>query len=244
MIDIHSHILPGADHGPETYTQALELCRCLYEQGVSTVVATPHQLGVFEGKIEGGGIIELCRDFELYCHQHEVNIKIHPGSEIRLDERIPAMLDEGKVLTLGNGGKYILLELIPEVFIDIDMLIDALAKRGVKILLAHPERYEYFWKKFDILRKWMDKGVLLQITASAILGLGYLPQISKALAFEFLAKGLVAAVASDAHDMDLRAPNMHKAFEFVKTCAGKRYAEVLFEENPRRLLAGLEPIYV
>lgn len=244
MIDLHCHILPGADHGPETYPQALELCRCLYGQGVKTIVATPHQLGVFEGMIDGDGIIGLCREFGSYCIDNGFDVEIIPGAEVRLDERIPRLLDERKIITLGDGGKYLLLELIPEVFIDIDSLIDSLAKRGVRIVLSHPERYEFFWKKFDLLRKWMDKGVLLQVTASALLGFGYLPQISKPLAFEFLSKGLVAVVASDAHDLELRAPYMQKAFELVRASAGKRYADVLFEENPRRLLAGLEPVYV
>ncbi len=244
MIDLHSHILPGADHGPETYQQAMELAICLCEQGVSKIVATPHQLGAFEGILDGNGIVELCRDFESYLKTNGVDVEIIPGSEVRLDERIPGLLDERKIITLGDGGRYLLLELIPEIFINIDGLIDSLSERNVRIVLAHPERYDFFWKKFDILRKWMDKGVLLQVTASSLLGLGYMPQVARPLAFEFLAKGLVAVIASDAHDLDQRAPHLKQAFELVRSSAGKRYAEVLFEENPRLLLAGLDPIRI
>ena len=48
--DVHCHCLPHLDDGPESLEEALALCRKLVEDRVSTVVATPHQLGRFEGR--------------------------------------------------------------------------------------------------------------------------------------------------------------------------------------------------
>lgn len=42
MIDFHSHILPGIDDGAQTVEESMEMLLSLKEQGVNTVVATPH----------------------------------------------------------------------------------------------------------------------------------------------------------------------------------------------------------
>ena len=44
-VDIHCHILPGVDDGPATEDDAVALCRALAADGITTVCATPHQLG-------------------------------------------------------------------------------------------------------------------------------------------------------------------------------------------------------
>lgn len=44
MIDLHSHILPGLDDGPETLEESVEMCRISYRDGIRTIVATPHTL--------------------------------------------------------------------------------------------------------------------------------------------------------------------------------------------------------
>jgi len=42
MIDIHCHILPGADDGAADLEQSLEMARIAVASGIGTVVATPH----------------------------------------------------------------------------------------------------------------------------------------------------------------------------------------------------------
>ena len=49
MIDIHSHILPGLDDGPQTMEESIRMCRIAYQDGIRTIVATPHTLnGVYQ----------------------------------------------------------------------------------------------------------------------------------------------------------------------------------------------------
>lgn len=244
MIDLHSHILPGVDDGPADESEALDLAKLLHSEGVRKVVATPHQLGMFEGNIDAEQIVRRCKELEDYLRSNDLELEIIPGAEVRLDERIPKMLDSGQIATIGNKGKYLMVELIPEVFIDIEPLIDSLASRGVKIILAHPERYKFFYKKFDILSKWMEKGVILQITASSLLGKGYMPQIAKPLAFEMMAKAFVSFIASDAHDINQRAPHIKEAFDFISSRAGEKYAINLFVDNPENILNGMEPVNI
>ncbi|MCP5003292.1 MAG: tyrosine protein phosphatase, partial [Planctomycetes bacterium] len=41
MIDIHSHILPSLDDGPNTFEESIEMCKIAVNDGISTIVATP-----------------------------------------------------------------------------------------------------------------------------------------------------------------------------------------------------------
>ena len=42
MIDLHSHILPGLDHGAQTLQDSLAMARMALDSGITTIVATPH----------------------------------------------------------------------------------------------------------------------------------------------------------------------------------------------------------
>src|SRR5436190_7770472 len=44
MIDLHHHCLPGVDDGPRTMEEAVDLCRMSADEGIETIVATPHVL--------------------------------------------------------------------------------------------------------------------------------------------------------------------------------------------------------
>src|SRR3954453_9174529 len=44
MIDLHHHCLPGVDDGPRTAEEAVDLCRMSADEGIETIVATPHVL--------------------------------------------------------------------------------------------------------------------------------------------------------------------------------------------------------
>ena len=44
MIDLHCHILPGLDDGSGSIEESLEMARVAAEEGVRTIVATPHCL--------------------------------------------------------------------------------------------------------------------------------------------------------------------------------------------------------
>ena len=51
MIDVHCHILPGLDDGPKAINDALWMCSIAAEDGISTIVATPHMLnGIYDTK--------------------------------------------------------------------------------------------------------------------------------------------------------------------------------------------------
>ena len=92
-VDVHCHCLPGVDDGPATVGDALELCRALVDDGVTTAIATPHQLGRFDGRLTADEIRQAVLDLNAALRAREIPLAVVAGADVRVDERIPALLD-------------------------------------------------------------------------------------------------------------------------------------------------------
>ncbi len=142
-VDVHCHCLPGLDDGPATLPEALELCRALSEDGITTVIATPHQLGRYDGRCQAWEVRSAVAKLNTALAQEGLPLEVAPGADVRVDERIPALLEKDLVLTLADRGRHLLLELPREVFIDLKPLLVELAARGIEAVVCHPERRRY-----------------------------------------------------------------------------------------------------
>ena len=123
-----------------------------------------------------------------------------------------------------------------EVFINIEPLFTELGSMGVRTIIAHIERITVLTAQPMILRRWIEKSVFLQITASSLLG-----KFGKDVArtsWELLFSGSAAIVASDSHDIKLRRPCMTEAFECIRLYAGEEIARKVCIENPSQIIAG------
>jgi len=234
--DIHCHCLPAIDDGPATMSEALAICRALLDEGITTVIATPHQLGRFSECNEAPQIREAVSVINEELKRNDIAINIVPGADVRVDERICQLLEEDKVLTLADGGKYILLELPHEVLIDIGPLIADLASMGIRVILSHPERHHGITKEPDILLKWLECSAHLQVTAGSLLG-AFGTSVQR-FAWQLLSSGWVSVVATDCHDLDGRRPCMKAAFESISDELGETLARLVCIENPLRVLNG------
>jgi len=235
-VDIHCHCLPGLDDGPATQVEALALCRALVTDGTSHVIATPHQLGRFTGCNEAAQIREVVLSLNEQLERHEIALRVAAGADVRVDERLCAMLDADSVLTLADGGRYILLELPHEVLIDIEPLLVELAGRGVEGVLSHPERHPVLAREPATLHRWLECSAHLQVTAGSLLG-QFGPLAEKA-AWQLLSWGGASLVATDTHDLDRRRPCMKAAFERIRLRLGEKIARLVCIENPSRVLEG------
>ncbi len=235
-VDIHCHCLAAVDDGPATMDEALALCRGLTDDGVSVVVATPHQLGRFSDCNEASQIREAVSvlNEELKCN--DIPLTVMPGGDVRVDERICQLLEADRILTLADGGKYILLELPHDIFIDIEPLLVGLASLGAQAIISHPERHRVLSKQPNLLLKWLASGVYLQVTAGSLLG-EFGAAVQRA-AWHFLASGWVSFVATDAHDLHGRRPLMRAAFKQISARLGAVVARQVCIENPIRILEG------
>jgi protein-tyrosine phosphatase len=82
----------------------------------------------------------------------------------------------------------------------------------------------------------IHQGAQIQVNADSVLGLD--GRGMKKCALKLLDLGLVDYVASDAHDLDERAPHLEKCCSLIRKRYGEEGAKMLFETNPRRILMG------
>ncbi|MCP4263602.1 MAG: hypothetical protein GY774_39760 [Planctomycetes bacterium] len=232
--DIHCHCLPGLDDGPATMTESLALCRKMVEDGIATVAATPHQLGRFEGSNEAQKVREAVHNLNEVVKNNDIPLKIVPGGEIRVDERICELLEDDKIMTLADNGKHILLELPCQVSIDITPLLTELASMGVQCVISHVERVASFVAKRQTLLTWLEHSAHVQITASSLLG-DFGSEVQRT-AWYFLTSGWVTLVATDSHDINVRRPRMRAAFKRISTWLGEDLARLVCIENPSRVI--------
>ncbi len=234
--DIHCHCLPGLDDGPGTMDRAIALCEMLAADGVTTAIATPHQLGRFDGYNHSGEVRQAVGDLCKELKNRGISLEVLPGADIRIDERIPSLLHKDEILTLANGRRYILIELPHQTFIDIQPLLPQLASMGISAIISHPERNPALVKQPQAIHRWLENSAHLQITAASVLG--EFGPVTHRAAWQFLNSGWATLVATDAHDTLGRQPRMSLAFRSISQRLGPGIAHLVCVENPRRVVKG------
>jgi len=198
MIDLHCHVLPGIDDGPESAQEAIELARGAMADGISTIVATPH-VDASHPEVRAGVIQAAVPAFQARLERAGVRVKIETGAEVAFTRALDLDDAELRALTLGRGG-WLLLECPLNITSTPGFLAAArqLACRGHRILLAHPERCPLFLREPDELSQLIAEGMLAQVTARS-LG-GRFGRTVRTATLHLLARGSVHVIASDGHD--------------------------------------------
>lgn len=199
MIDIHCHILPGLDDGAQTIYEAIDIAQKLIEAGYDTVIATPH---VIEGKNYNTPrqIREKVMELNRVLEKREIPLEVLPGAENLIFPDLAKWYQEGRILSLADSQKYILVELpmasIPlyaqQVFFELQLL-------GLIPILAHPERNREIIRHPERLIHLVNSGVQIQINIGSLQG--KYGASAKILAGELLTNGFVHYLGSDMHDI-------------------------------------------
>lgn len=235
-VDIHCHCLPGLDDGPPSVADAAKLCRSLAEDGITTVVATPHQLGRYDRENSAPRIRLAIADLTAVLNDEQIPLDLLPGGDIRVDERLERFLDSGEIATIADAGKYLLLELPHELFVDPVPEIEMLSGRGLQAIMTHPERYRYLHGSITRPQEWVAAGAVLQVTAGSLVG--EFGQRAYDHAWQLIRAGLVALVATDAHDAIQRPPRLAAAIELLAQQLGHEATRTIAVDNPLRVIEG------
>ncbi|ODS31906.1 MAG: hypothetical protein SCARUB_02986 [Candidatus Scalindua rubra] len=238
MIDIHTHILPSLDDGAGTMEESIELCRIAADDGTKTIVATPHSKdGVYEAKRDE--ILKMVETLNLKLKENQIDIEILPGSELHINEGLVGSIKSGEVLTINNGGRFILLEL-PFLFIPsgIDKFIFNLKINGIITIIAHTERITAFQKNPEIVAQLVKSGTLIQVTAHSLTG--NFGARERKYTERLLKDKLVHFIASDVHSLNGRPPILSKAVERAARIIGEEEAKALVCHNPEQIINGLD----
>ena len=235
MIDLHSHVLPGIDDGPQTIDGCLDILRAAHADGITRIAATPHVRHDYPTTPEQmeTGIAQMREA----ATASGIEVELLPGGE--LDLAHASSLDDDVLRRFGLGGNpgLLLLE-FPYVGwpLGLSELVFGLRVRGFAAVLAHPERNADVQERPERLRELVEMGVWVQLTAASVDG--RLGRRNAAAARQLLDAELAHLIASDAHAPAIRAIGMGAAADAV---ADEALARWLTQDVPAALLAGDSP---
>ena len=238
MIDLHCHLLPGMDDGPDTLEQSLELCRLAVADGITRAIVTPH---MHPGRWENNrqSIAVACDTLQHALDEHAIALQLGFAAEVRLTERIPEQIASEEIPFYGvvDGYQIMLLE-FPHghVIPGSHTLVEWLLGRGIRPLIAHPERNRQIMADASQLQPFIDAGCWLQLTAGSVIG--QFGAKSQALAHRLLADDRVTVLASDGHNARARPPVLRQAFGSIVRQFGVERAQRLMVDTPFAMVAG------
>ncbi len=235
MIDFHSHILPGIDDGSANVSESIMLLQMLAEQGVDTVVATPHFYANHESLSHFSARRQASFD-SLKSQLPEGAPSILLGAEVRYYEGISRL--NGLESLCIEGSKLLLLEMPMGKWTEymIRELIDLSCSAKIKIVLAHVERYWNLQSR-TVWDRLLDSDILMQVNAS------FFNRFStRRNAIKLLANGTVHLIGSDCHNLTDRAPQMQKALDRIERKLGIGFVTYL-NDYTHELLLQSQPIY-
>lgn len=232
MIDIHCHLLPRVDDGAQNLRESAEMIKMLWEQGVKTIIATPHyRKGMYEPSMEKIQT-ELMR-VRRVARQVSGEIKIYLGCEFHVNMDMPRILSEGKYPTLA-GSSYVLAEFSDDVQESyMRERIHALKEFGYTPVIAHVERCQKIIGNINFISELSATGAKIQVDAETILRGN---QRVKKFCRRLIQEELLDFIGSDAHSVRRRTPCMGACREYLVKKYGEAYARKVMEENPEQIL--------
>jgi protein-tyrosine phosphatase len=230
FIDIHCHVAPGLDDGPSNLAEAAELAQAAYRAGTLAMIATPHRSLRYEWSAQA-----LSQGLRRLEDQLPAGLAVFGGCELELSDEAWASFERCPSRYCLNHSRYVLVEPARAASTrGYEIVLARLRGRGFVPIVAHAERCRWLLRRADLLADWVGLGCLLQITGGAICGRN--GRSAHAAAIELLRAGLVHFVASDAHDVMRRGPDLRPAYRAVSELAGVGQAARLFTHNPLRVL--------
>jgi protein-tyrosine phosphatase len=232
VIDLHSHILPGVDDGPETMAGSLQVARAAVADGIEVVAATPH---VREDYPTTAEVMERrLGELRAALDAAGVPLEARPGGEVALERLALLAHDELERFGLGGNPRYLLLEFPYYGWpLELPTQVFSLTTRAVTPVLAHPERNAEVQTAPERLRPLVEQGALVQLTAASVDG--RLGARSHDAALALLELRLAHLLASDAHAPDVRGVGLTNAAAAV---GDGELARWLTRDVPAAMVAG------
>ncbi|MCB6607747.1 CpsB/CapC family capsule biosynthesis tyrosine phosphatase [[Clostridium] symbiosum] len=232
MIDIHAHILPGIDDGPETMEETRKMLLKAFEQGIRSIIATPH---FFRKHYEPdvARIYELVDAVQAEADVLTPGLTIYPGQEIMYFYEIEEYLSEHKLLTLA-GSRYVLIEFQPTVvYSRLELALRKMIFAGYIPVLAHAERY-FCLRRNERLLELSAAGMRMQMNYGSLeTGTNF---SDRRWCRKMILENQFDFLSTDMHGITHRSPDCGAALEWLRRKAGEDRLRELTVENPSILL--------
>lgn len=235
FVDVHCHLLPGVDDGSKCWEESLAMARIAVDDGIRTTVATPHQLGMYYCN-RGGMIRDGAVQLQELLDTHHIPLTVLPGADVRITPEMVPGLKAGEILTLGDTGVYVLMELPHEVYFPLEPVLESLKRMGMQGVLSHPERNHGVLQNRELVVPLVERGCVMQVTAGSVVG-SFGPTCQR-MSHWLFEQGLAHIVATDAHGSQSRRPLLRRAFEQVTEWVNEDAAVQTCCLNPLAVVRG------
>ena len=202
------------------------------------MLATPHRRDVTEN-FSIAYLRDLFADMVEELDARGTGLALRLGMENHLDADMAEALARGAARPM-NGTRYALVELPFFGHPDwVEPAVSALQASGITPVLAHPERIELVQRDPDVLRAFVDRGMLTQVTAGSLTG--QWGDEVKRFTHALLRRGLVHMLASDTHaPTGPRSPALLPGLEAAAEIVGAEKARAMVLDTPRAVIEGRE----
>ncbi|GGF22598.1 tyrosine protein phosphatase [Halobacillus andaensis] len=233
MIDIHSHILPGVDDGAQTIEESIEMARVAVEEGIDTIVATPHhQNGDF--KNYKNDILIQVSELNRVLEEEEIPLTVLPGQETRIHGGMVEDLQKEEILPINEYSKYVFVEFphdqVPSYASN---LLFNLQVEGYQPIIVHPERNLQLQDNPNLLYSLVKNGAFSQVTAGSITG--KFGRTAKKIAYQLIDANLTHVIASDAQNAKGRAFKLKEAYNEIRKHYGQSMMDY-FSDNAQYVI--------
>jgi protein-tyrosine phosphatase len=233
MIDLHCHIVPGIDDGAPNLAVSLAMARAFVADGVSIVACTPHILpGLYPNS--GPVIRAAVSRLQQALDAEGMSLRLVTGADNHIVANFAAELRSGHLLSIADT-RYVLVE--PPHHIApprMEELFFSLLVAGYVPILTHPERLSWIKSHYAAVLRLARGGVWMQITAGSLAGA--FGRDARYWAERMLDEGCVHILATDAHDVDRRPPNLSVGRALAAKRLGDMEAQHLVETRPAGVL--------
>jgi protein-tyrosine phosphatase len=234
VIDLHTHVLPGIDDGPDDLAGSVAVAEVAAHGGIRTLVATPHLRADHPG-VRPAELAGRARELSEHLRSRGLPVEVLPGAEVDLETAMGLADAELALATLAGNGRDLLLETpYAPLADDFEQRVMALAGRGFRLTLAHPERNPTVGANPEVIGALVARGVLVQLTGRSLGGR------RSSTARTLLEQGWAHVLASDAHAIDRRPPDLGSALRHAVEALPHARAELewMVTEAPRAILDG------
>lgn len=237
LSDIHCHILYGVDDGAQNKEQAFHMLELAYDEGIRNIILTPH----YRKTYEDGEKATIERHFQVlkaYVEQQYADMNIYLGNEIFYYEGVVEDIEAGNAYTMA-GSRYVLTEFMTGApYSYVKNAVSAMLRHDYVPIIAHIERYECFVRDFEKVWEIKERGALIQVNASGVMGKHSCKE--KKFCRKLLKYGLVNFVATDAHRDDMRRPEIAACADWIVRKCGMDEATIIFKINPLKIIRNEE----
>jgi protein-tyrosine phosphatase len=234
FVDLHCHYIPAVDDGVRTLEEGVLLCQALKRLGYASVTATPHIRSALFENTES----DLRQRFARFVEESRSAADMPElllGAEHFCDDMFWSLFERDQALPY-TGGKAALIELPPDhIPLGLEQWVFRMQVRGVRPVLAHPERYPVLFGTTSPIERTLELGAVALLDLMSLTGkYGRRPRHT---AERMLEEGAYYAACSDCHrpaDVELVA----SAIERLQNLIGDEEADQLLAEHPRAILEG------